>query len=514
MKEIENDFYRQATSRICGNLDIEKAMPNTLEYLEQFMPADWMAFTIYHKGAGTLQALALADKHEGRRLDSSIELSSEFKKLLELEEKEKTRARIINDPSTDISNPVMKNMGLPMDSSWLAVALLVQGAWYGTLHLGARGTGRYNENHAQRLAALNEPFSMALSNYLRYREIFRYREMLADENQYLHEELQKLSGDSVIGAKDGLKLVMDMVGEVAPMESPVVLYGETGVGKELIANTIHKLSPRKHGPLIKVNCGAIPESLMDSELFGHEKGAFTGALKKKKGLFERADNGTLFLDEIGELTPGVQVRLLRVLQEKEIQRVGGEKSVKVNIRIVAATHRNLQDMVRENLFREDLWFRINVFPIMIPPLRNRIPDIPLLAAHIIQKKAVELRLASVPSLKSEDINLLQGYAWPGNVRELENVIERALILGKGKSLDFYDLLPVQSAEKVFSELSPCKTEMAPLDETVSISIRQALDISGGRVNGPGGAADLLKVHPNTLRYKMKKLGIPFGRGKR
>ena len=218
-----------------------------------------------------------------------------------------------------------------------------------------------------------------------------------------------------------------MVRLVASLNSPVLLLGETGVGKEVIANAIHYSSPRKDGPFIKVNCGAIPDTLIDSELFGHEEGAFTGATTKKRGRFERAHKGTILLDEIGELPPPAQIRLLRVIQNKEVERVGGTKPIPVDIRVIAATHRNLKEMVSKNEFREDLWFRLNVFPITIPPLRERKEDIHALVQHFAERKSKELKFHTVPTLATGAIDRLKSYHWPGNVRELENVVERALI---------------------------------------------------------------------------------------
>jgi transcriptional regulator with GAF, ATPase, and Fis domain len=311
---------------------------------------------------------------------------------------------------------------------------------------------------------------------------------------------------------------MEMVRQVAPLPSPVLLLGETGTGKEVIAGAIHHLSPRKDGPFVKVNCGAIPETLMDSELFGHEKGAFTGALSLKRGRFERANGGTIFLDEVVELHPEAQVRLLRVLQEKEIERVGGTGPIKIDIRIIAATNRNLETMIKEGKLREDLYFRLKVFPIVVPPLRNRKSDIPTLLQHFIQKKSREMRLKSISTLAAGALERLMAYDWPGNVRELENAVERALILSKGEPLRFNDLeVPIQSEPSFKSRaiLEPCPDfqieESLGLDEILSHHIRHVLKMTGGRVGGIKGAAHLLQINPYTLRKKMKKLGIPFGR---
>ena len=348
---------------------------------------------------------------------------------------------------------------------------------------------------------------------LRHQEVSRLKDMLADDNRYLYNELRSVSGDEIIGSNFGLKPVMEMVRQVAPLDSPVLLLGETGAGKEIIANAIHYTSPRKDGPFIKVNCGAIPETLLDSELFGHEKGAFTGAISQKRGRFERADKGTIFLDEIGELALQVQVKLLYVLQKKEIERLGGTSSIPVDIRIISATHRNLEVMTASGRFREDLWFRLNVFPITIPPLRQRKEDIPSLVHHLIERKTKELKLKKRPVLGHGAIDRLVAYDWPGNVRELENLIERALIQHKGGgALSIETLLPVShSGDRTPIQDSGQNRDLPPLDQMTVQHIRQALEMAGGKINGPGGAAQILGLHPNTLRNRMKRLGILYGR---
>jgi len=261
---------------------------------------------------------------------------------------------------------------------------------------------------------------------------------------------------------------------------------------------------------VKVNCGAIPETLLDSELFGHEKGAFTGALAQKRGRFERAHQGTIFLDEIGELPLPAQIRMLRVLQYKELERVGGTHPISVDIRLIAATNRDLEDMVKGKQFREDLWFRLNVFPIRIPSLRERRQDIPALVHHFVKRKSHELKLPNPPALAKGAIDPLMAYDWPGNVRELENLVERALILSQGSPMTFDDLS--KDKEKTIGS-STAEQEGKPLnlDAVVSEHIREVLEMAKGRVHGKGGAAELLGMNPSTLRYRMNQLGIPYGR---
>lgn len=329
-----------------------------------------------------------------------------------------------------------------------------------------------------------------------------------EENLFLKRELHRLSGDKIIGAKFGLKDVIKKANMASSVESPVLLLGETGVGKDIIANYIHYASSRHKDPFITVNCGAIPHELIDSELFGHEKGAFTGAISNKPGRFERAHKGTIFLDEIGELPLPAQVRLLGVLQNKEIERVGGTKIIPLDIRIIAATNRNLEEMVKNKLFREDLWFRLNVFPLLIPPLRLRIDDIPALTQHFIERKKMELKLSDTPSLAIGAIDTLMAYQWPGNVRELENVIERAMILHRGNPIRFDDL-GLSPVEPVGETHRLTRGENLELDALVKDHIKHVLKLTNGKIHGPGGAGEVLGMNPDTLRYRMRKLGIPF-----
>jgi transcriptional regulator with GAF, ATPase, and Fis domain len=293
-----------------------------------------------------------------------------------------------------------------------------------------------------------------------------------------------------------------------------LIVGETGTGKEVLARTIHSKSQRASGPIVRVNCGAIPQGLIDSELFGHERGSFTGAINVRRGWFERADGGTLFLDEIGELPLDAQVRLLRILQDGTFERVGGHKSLVVDVRIVAATHRNLQEMAGARAFREDLWYRISVFPIHLPPLRDRTEDIPMLAAHFAWRAG--RRLGGNPlSPSPADIELLAAYQWPGNVRELASVIERAAILGNGRELKVAAALgtPVSSPPPVERDIAIPSSPSAAvsLDAHMIQHIEGALALTGGRIEGPYGAARRLNINPHTLRARMRKLGIDWKR---
>lgn len=305
----------------------------------------------------------------------------------------------------------------------------------GALILVAPYLKSYRSEHSDMVEAFLEPFAVALENDRRLHELAALREAAEADRQSLLSRLGRQDvQETVVGADSGLRHVMERVALVAQSDVPVLILGETGTGKEVVSRAIHARSTRSHGPFIRVNCGAIPAELIDSQLFGHEKGSFTGASDTRKGWFERADGGTLFLDEIGELPLPAQVRLLRVLQDGFVERVGGQQPIRVDVRIVAATHRNLAAMVTSGAFREDLWYRINVFPILLPRLRERLEDIPALARHFAQRAANRFGLAYVEPTVA-DLDQLCDYPWPGNIRELGAVIDRAAILGNGKRLE-------------------------------------------------------------------------------
>ena len=329
-----------------------------------------------------------------------------------------------------------------------------------------------------------------------------------DDNRYLHRELHRLTGDVIIGDSFGLKDVMQKAQIASKVDSPVLLLGETGVGKDIIANAIHFSSDRKDGPFIKVNCGAIPETLIDSELFGHEKGAFTGAINQKRGCFERANKGTLFLDEIGELPLEAQVRFLRVLQDKLIERVGGSAAIELDIRIIAATNRDLKEMLSNKEFRKDLWFRLNVFPVHIPPLRERKLDIPALLQFFIEKKSEELKLNMIPEVLPGAVESLIDYDWPGNVRELQNIVERELILNPKGPLHF-NSIDTRKSDTLVNQSAPEAFVSNKLDDIIAYHIQKVLALTEGKIHGTGGAADLLGVNASTLRNRMNKLGIQY-----
>lgn len=505
----DNVFFKQATLLICSSLEIETALQRCLQFLSKTLPADRLYLNIFEPAVGGLRYIAAADTDRGWKMEKVIRLPQDLIQAIESGRRLRDHL-IINRPEEDPIGRIMTaEFALP-PSSFIALRLLIEGKRLGVIDLFADGHDRFTPDHARRFGLLREPFAIAMANALKHQEVVDLKERLISDNRYLNSELLSQSGDEVIGADTGLEAVMRQVRRIAPLSNTVLLLGETGTGKEVIANAIHRLSPRSNGPFIKVNCGAIPENLIDSELFGHEKGAFTGAVKQRRGRFERANRGSLFLDEIGELPPWAQVRLLRVLQTQEIERVGGSPPIKLDIRVIVATHRNLENMVAQGRFREDLWFRINAFPIKLPPLSQRKADIPLLVHYFLSKKSKAFGIHPTPTVTRASLERLSRYRWPGNVRELENAVERALIQHRHGPLSFDQIIQVTG--NTYPEF-PLMSGHEPqrLDDVVRGHIERVLHSCGGKVNGPDGAAEALGINPNTLRNRMKKLDIAFGR---
>ncbi|MCE9607765.1 MAG: sigma-54 dependent transcriptional regulator [Planctomycetia bacterium] len=385
----------------------------------------------------------------------------------------------------------------------------------------------FQDRHLEIVQHLLEPFTAWIENDRRQRELRVLREAAEADNRTLLSKLGRAGiTDKIVGENTGLREAMQRVEQVARTDVPVLILGESGSGKEVVARAIHERSNRVKGPFLRVNCGAISPDLIDSELFGHEKGSFTGAAGQRKGWFERADGGTLLLDECGELTPGAQVRLLRVLQDGTFERVGGESQVTVNVRIIAATHRNLEAMTKDGSFRQDLWYRLSVFPMRLPALRERKTDIASMAAHFAQRSAQRLGMPLL-ALEHDDIERLIAYPWPGNVRELAAVIERAVILGEGRRIDVakalgnQPTLPDRSLPVVVESPEASQTypsvpalngsKFPTLDEAMALHIEAALIRTQGRIEGPFGAARILRINPHTLRGRMRNLGLDWQR---
>ena len=353
--------------------------------------------------------------------------------------------------------------------------------------------------------------ALALQNYLAFDEIDRLRRKLEGERTYLVEEIRATHNfEEIIGSSAPLAAVLDRVGKVAPTNATVLIQGETGTGKELFARAIHSISPRKERVLVKVNCAVLPASLIESELFGHEKGSFTGATERRIGKFEVADGGTIFLDEIGELPLELQAKMLRVLQERELERLGGRRVITVDVRVIAATNRNLEKEVEAGRFREDLFFRLNAFPLFLPPLRERRDDIPVLALHFAEKFAREFG-RPLRTIRDSDMRELASLDWKGNIRELSHYIEQAVIMSEAETLDFSSILTSRKEIAKPAASTAGLMSMTDFEEEIKVMERkfilEALDRSGGRVSGEGGAAQLLSIHPNTLYSRIETLGI-------
>ena len=380
--------------------------------------------------------------------------------------------------------------------------LLIKGKTIGSLHLHSKSEGHFTQRIQHLFKGICDLMAIGVSNLLANEEIEKLNNQLQEEKEYLMEEVNfEYNYEEMIGASKSIRDVYKLTSQVAVTDSTVLILGETGTGKELFARAIHNLSNRKDKPLIKINCAALPKELVESELFGHEKGSFTGALSQKIGKFELAKNGTIFFDEIGELPLEMQSKLLRVLQEREFERVGGNETIQSDVRIIAATNRNLENSVNDGEFRADLYYRLNVFSINLPPLSERKEDIPLLANHFLIKYAQRIG-KNIKHISQQSLNDLETYPWPGNVRELEHVIERSVILCTGAvlkvQLDRRTAKPVESNGEF---------KIKTLQESERELILNTLKICNGRIRGNGGASELLDIKPSTLEFRMKKLGI-------
>jgi transcriptional regulator with GAF, ATPase, and Fis domain len=486
--------------RTASTLDLGEVLAEItrglVDHLQAAMARVWL---IRKRDPGVLQLTAsagLSERLDGTR--SRVPVGS-----LKIGEIAATRVPVC---STDLSSDPRF-----VDKAWIAQEKLVAFAGYplvfhdellGVLAMFTRRP--ISDAEFQRLGVFAAQASVAIQNAYLFAEVNDLTRRLEAENAYLKEELQGSGAAGIVGESPSLARAMTELERVAKATSTVLLLGETGTGKELFARALHEMSPRRGRTLVKVNCAALSPSLIESELFGHEKGAFTGALSRKVGRFELATGGTLFLDEVGELSPDAQAKLLRALQEHEIERVGGTQPIPVDVRVVAATNRDLAADVRAGRFRADLYFRLNVFPIAIPPLRSRKDDLPALVETIARKLGA--RLGTAPKAVDEDALLyLKAYDWPGNVRELENVLERATILADGPTIGVADLPPFQVASEAEASgdagATPLKQRVEAFERGLIADALQRAD------NNQSEAARLLRVSRATLQYKMKTYGL-------
>lgn len=384
--------------------------------------------------------------------------------------------------------------------SYIAIPMIVRGKPVGVAVYSRAEPSPFTAQQTSILVDVSRSLAVAVANAVANEEIRKLRDQLEAENISLRSQLGQAPWfEGIVGESLAIRRVLEAVEQVAPTDATVLITGETGVGKELIARAIHRRSERAHGPLVQVNCSAIPDALLASELFGHERGAFTGAVERRKGRFEQAHGGTLFLDEIGEMPLETQVMLLRVLQEREFQRLGGSQTVRVDVRIVAATNRDLAAQVAAGRFRSDLYYRLNVFPIHVPALRDRAEDVPALAAHFVAKHAARFG-RNIDRIERRTLRFLESHPWPGNVRELENFIERAVIISSKGTLR----LGSETLRPASGAGANMKGKLAGEEQVL---IESALRAARGRISGPDGAATRLGIPASTLEFRLRKLGI-------
>ena len=513
------------TNSITSNLDLREVLRATSANAREKMLSDLAGIALPDEESGKFRIYAL-DLPEGPGLVKEGMLISFVGAGRAAFETLKPTIAYTSNPDDFSPEEQAHNALLTEKKIVCNIPLVSRGRALGILRVGRTAERPYDADEIDFLRLVGGQVAIAIENALAYEEITRLKDKLAEEKLYLEEEFRSEMGfERIIGSSPALRHVLQLVETVAPSDSTVLLLGETGTGKELIARAIHERSRRKERTFVKLNCAAIPTGLLESELFGHEKGAFTGAISQKVGRMELADQGTLFLDEVGDIPAEIQPKLLRVLQEREFERLGSTHTRKVNVRLVAATNRDLEQMVADREFRNDLYYRLNVFPIRIPPLRERREDIPLLVGYFVQKcaKQMQKRIEAVP------VSVMKGltaWDWPGNIRELENFIERAVILTRGKSLDapLGELRKSKKDEPVRASASRSEDDIARIvRETVASmkgksaesehskkqhdEIVRVLTECKGRVGGAEGAAARMGISRTTLISRMKRLEI-------
>jgi len=500
-KRAEEAVMLQLSGALLSNMDVRKLLEAISASLREVVPHDAATLGLYEVQSGTLmvQFLNVAEG-ESRRTDVRLPMDGSPAGLA-FRSREPVLLDRIQEPRF-AAEGVRHLTDLGMRSGcW--VPLIHRGETVGVLAIASRIEGTFSQHDADMLVQLADQVAMAVSNAVAFRQIAELRDKLSQEKQYLEEEINLENRfEDIVGESGGLRQVLKQIETVAPTNATVLIQGETGTGKELLARAIHRLSPRNDRTFIKLNCAAIPSGLIESELFGHEKGAFTGAIARKMGRLELAHEGTLFLDEIGELPLDLQPKLLRALQEREIERLGGSRSIPVNVRLIAATNRDLAQMVAEKQFRSDLYYRLKVFPIFAPPLRDRAGDIPVLVRHFVSAHSRRMGKA-IEAIPQETMNALTRWPWPGNIRELENFLERAVILTRGPEL----YVPLAELETNTLEEEDQLERNPTLQAAERDHILRVLRETKGQIGGSDGAAARLGLKRTTLNSKLKKLGI-------
>jgi len=499
-KRAEEAVMLQLSSALLANVDVTKLLGAISASIKEVIPHDEATLALYDPTMGDLQVQFLgttgdrAPRGEVRLHLSSSPAGAAFR----------TREPVLVENLKEAGfapEAVGHLTGLGMQSGcW--VPLIHRGDVVGTLAVASSLEGNFSRSDAEMLVQIADQVAMAVNNATAFRQIAELRDRLRQENQYLEAEINLENRyEDIVGESKGLREVLREIETVAPTDATVLIQGESGTGKELLARAIHRLSRRSEHTFIKLNCAAIPAGLLESELFGHEKGAFTGAINRKIGRLELAHEGTLFLDEIGELPLDLQPKLLRVLQEREIERLGSNRPIPVNMRLIAATNRDLSEMVANKEFRADLYYRLKVFPVFSPPLRDRLGDIPVLVRHFVATHSRRMG-KTIECIPDETMQALVRWPWPGNIRELENFLERAVILTRGPVL-YVPLAELQMAQ----EREQTEADSPTLHEAEREHILRVLRECKGQIGGDDGAAERLGLKRTTLNSKLKKLGI-------
>jgi formate hydrogenlyase transcriptional activator len=508
--DLSNERLRlllDINNAIVSNLTLKELLLAVSGWLRKFFPIDFASMVIKEEDTGMLRVHALDMPAPGGVLGEGA--------LLPMEGTPpgiaiQTRKTVMRDrlDFNEFYSPIIREAYKAGLRCGISVPLICHDRVLGTINVGSLKECAFTKKDAELLEQIAVQVAIAVENSLAYRELATLKNKLASEKLYLEEEIQtEYNFEEIIGQSATLKKILQQVATVAPTDSAVLLCGETGTGKELIARAIHSLSNRRERTLVKLNCAAIPTGLLESELFGHEKGAFTGAIAQRVGRFELANRGTLLLDEVGEIPLDLQPKLLRVLQEQEFERLGSSRTIKTDARLIAATNVDLPQMVAEKKFRSDLFYRLNVFPIMIPPLRERVDDIPLLIGYFTQKHSVRMN-KRVDKIPKSTVDALCNYPWPGNVRELENFMERSVILSSGVELQA-PLGELKTTTMTTASTPVPMTVPGPksLEDVERQHIAEILEQTRGVIGGKGGAAEILGLPSSTLRNRMKKLGI-------
>ncbi|HTX74820.1 MAG TPA: sigma 54-interacting transcriptional regulator [Terracidiphilus sp.] len=504
-KRAEEAVMLQLSAALLENMDTRKLLEAFSASIGAVIPHDAATLGMFDeaRNAMLVQFLGRRDEKGTRRADLRVPIEGSPSGA-SFRSREPVILERLPDPNF-AAESVAHLTGIGMRSAcW--VPLLYRGEPIGYLAVASRTEGAFGTRDAEVLAEFADQMAMAVNNAVAFRQVAELRDRLSQEKQYLEEEINlENQFEDIVGESAGLKRVLSQIETVAPTDATVLIQGETGTGKELLARSIHRLSGRSERTFIKLNCAAIPAALLESELFGHEKGAFTGAIARKMGRLELAHEGTLFLDEVGEMPLELQPKLLRALQEREIERLGGTRPIAVNVRLIAATNRDLARMVEEKTFRADLFYRLKVFPISAPPLRERKSDIPVLVRHFVAAHSRRMG-KTIETIPDATMDALMEWKWPGNIRELENLLERAVILTRGPVL----YVPLAELELPLEEDEPEGEETVTLHSAEREHILKVLRECKGIIGGAGGAAERLGLKRTTLNSKMKKLKIARG----